>query len=517
MNADRRSPGAARRLLEASLLTVSATLVARSARAEPICAAVARQTDATVIAYEPPSSFTICRAGKVEGDVVEGRPVYVQLVARPGVGLLRFHVHGRATGVEPTGLRAAAGRIDHLHAGLRELASSPQTIEAAIGAGPAPAGAVDQSRALYVGLVTPRFHESLSAIAEPLDQLAPEAAMLARVCGELGSGRDASPLVASELAQRCGDPRSAPAAVEKEVATMLARIDGFRAARDVAREALVAARAKPDDPAAQSRAVAALDQARRGASDVIEQARHLAPLAASIASEAALLREAVRGSVGTLVPGVSYYLTRFSRGGMASLQIDAEPIELLPGADATVKTPEANEASSESFRFPVVALHFIDVEAGVGATGGPLVPDVGVRGVIGGSDIDEFVGLALVELEPARFLWPDHPLAGLLRFPVIGVPFTRDPTRNFFGGAGIGWTGIGSISAGPYFFRGLALDSGYSVGQTVGPGQSLESITSAQLRVGYFVSASVDLLGLAHLFFTPREAQLDATTGSEVR
>ena len=56
--------------------------------------------------------------------------------------------------------------------------------------------------------------------------------------------------------------------------------------------------------------------------------------------------------------------------------------------------------------------------------------------------------LALVELEPARFLWPDRPLAGLLRFPVLGLPFTRDPTQNFFAGGGLGWTGVGSIVVG---------------------------------------------------------------------
>jgi hypothetical protein len=363
--------------------------------------------------------------------------------------------------------------------------------------------------------VTPRFHEILAEIGEQVEQLPPQQAMLARACAELAPGRGASALVAGELAARCGDPRLAPSSVDKQVATLRARIEAFRSDREAAREALVAARAKPDDTAAQGRAVAALDAARHEAAAVTEQARRLAPIAASVSAEAGLLREVLRDAVGALVPDVPQYLTRFSRGGVATLQIDAAPVELSPWESES--RTSAKETSSETFHFPVVGLHFLDLEAGIGATGGPQTPYVGAQGAIGGSNVDEFVGLALVEVEPARFLWPDRPLAGLLRFPVIGVPFTRDPTRNFFGGAGIGWTDVGSISAGPYLFRGLALDRGVSFGQTVPQGASLDSVTSAQLRVGYFVSASVDLLGLAHVFFRPREASLDATTGTETR
>jgi hypothetical protein len=69
----------------------------------------------------------------------------------------------------------------------------------------------------------------------------------------------------------------------------------------------------------------------------------------------------------------------------------------------------------------------------------------------------------------------------------VGIPFTRDPTKTFFGGAGIGWTVVGAISAGPHLFRGVALAGGVAFGQTVGQGQSLASLTTGELRVGYFV------------------------------
>ncbi len=501
-------------LLQGAALLLTAQ--AHAAGSQPTCAAIAGQTGATVIAYEPPSSFTICRGGKEETDVVEGRPIYVEVVSSPGASLLRFRVHGRATEPEATGLRETADRIGGLAAGLRALAASTQTIAEATAGAHEPSGPVDQSRALYLGVVTPRFHEILAEIGEQLDELPPQATMLSRVCAELASSRDGSRLVASELAARCVDPQTAPTAVDKEVAALHTRIDAFRSERDAAREALVAARAKPDDAAAQGRATATLDQARQGAVAVLHHAQRLAPVAASIASEAWLLREVVRGAVGSLTPGVPHYLARFSRNGVASLRIDASPVELLPVGGEARGVP-AKDESSATFHFPVVGLHFLDIEAGVGATGGPQVPHVAPGStVIGGSNVDEFVGLAMIEVEPARFLWPDRPLAGLLRFPVIGVPFTRDPSRNFFGGAGIGWTDVGSICAGPYLFRGLALDSGVSVGQSLPPGQSsIDSVASTQLRLGYFVSASIDLLGLAHVFFRPHEASLDATTGTE--
>lgn len=145
----------------------------------------------------------------------------------------------------------------------------------------------------------------------------------------------------------------------------------------------------------------------------------------------------------------------------------------------------------------------------------PHAPAIEPQGKIAGQNVDELFGLALIELEPARFLWPDRPLAGALRLPVVGIPFTRDPTRDFFVGAGLGWTGAGSISAGPYLLRELALDSGHHFRDAVQTGTSIETVASPALRVGYFVSASVDLMGLAHIVFTRKEPTLDATTGAE--
>lgn len=497
-------------------LAAGLTFVASKAGADGPCSATAQHTDETVIAYEPSSGFTICRGGHPETDVVAGHPVYVELVRRPGVDLFRFRVHGRDTQTKPTGLRTVAARIGRVHADLHEIVSSSERVAELPGAaGPLPS-AVDQSRALYLGVATARFHEALASLARRLEGLSSDAESLGQWCDELTAAGDPSPLLESDLRRRCGDPRVAPATVGQEVSALAAAIDAYRVSRDAGREALIAARAKPDDAEAQRAAVRVLDDARRKALDAVDLARRLDPAADALASNALLLREVAHGRPGALQPGIPLYLARFSRGGIGSLQIDAAPVELAPRLDEE-GGPEAEAESSQTFRFPVVSLHFLDLEAGVAATGGPLVPSVSPQGQIVGENVSGFVGLALVELEPARFLWPDRPLAGLLRLPVVGIPFTRDPTRNFFVGLGLGWTGVGSISGGPYLLRELALDSGFAFGDTVPKGTSLESVSSSALRVGYFASASIDLLGLVHLFFTPREPMLDATTGSEGR
>ena len=73
----------------------------RPARAadHDLCQEIERDTKETVIVFEPPSSFTICRAGHVESDVVAGRPLYVEVLADPAT-LFRYGVHGLSG--EPT-------------------------------------------------------------------------------------------------------------------------------------------------------------------------------------------------------------------------------------------------------------------------------------------------------------------------------------------------------------------------------------------------------------------------------
>jgi hypothetical protein len=316
------------------------------------------------------------------------------------------------------------------------------------------------------------------------------------------------------LAQRCTAAELRPEGLERAVDGWTRAADDFEVHHALARDALVAALAQPDDAAAASAAVRTLDQARTAATSVASQAVSLQPLAKAMAQDALVLRAAI-ASLNAQRPGVPAYLATYEEAGNAWLEIEAAPLHLeAAGIDA-----QESEHSAASFRFAIVGRHYLDLEAGLGVTGGlPSIPTLGMQGgtnVVQGKPVDEFVGLALVELEPLRIPWPDRSLAGVLRFPVLGIPLSRDPTQNFFAGAGLGWTGVGSIVAGPYLLRELTLRDGFSSGDALPTGTSFDAATHPTLQVGYFASASIDVLGLLHLFLPARAPTIDAVTGME--
>jgi hypothetical protein len=335
-----------------------------------------------------------------------------------------------------------------------------------------------------------------------------------RWCSELESDVATATAMGPELPSRCGGPELRVGSIEGDVETFEAAATKFDGKRVHARDVAVAAIAQPEDASAVSEASRALDEARQAADATIGASRPLQLSSKALERDLAALRVAI-GSIDALRPGVPIYLSTYGVTGNAELEVDATPVDI-----ATVSETATRRASGKTTaRFAIVGRHYIDIEAGLGVTGGlPPIPSIATQAsaaTIQGRPVDEFVGLALVELEPARFLWPDRPWAGVLRLPVLGVPFTRDPTQNFFVGAGLGWTGVGSITAGPYLLRELTLRPGYSVDQQLPVGTSLDAATRPALQVGYFVSASIDLLGLFHIFVPSHPASIDAATGKE--
>ena len=157
-------------------------------------------------------------------------------------------------------------------------------------------------------------------------------------------------------------------------------------------------------------------------------------------------------------------------GGNGVLRIDVRPVGILA---AGVQEAEA-DTHTLTLHFTIVDTHYVDLEVGLGVTGGlPQIPQlVTVNNVLTlqGAPVDEFVALALAELEPLRFAFPDKPWAGLLRLPVVAIPLSRNPTQNFFIGGGIGWTGIGSLTAGPYLLRERTLQPGVELGEPLPAG-----------------------------------------------
>jgi len=384
-----------------------------------------------------------------------------------------------------------------------EVATAP-TLQPVLGA-----------RSLYLGVVTPRFLESLSGLLAELDELE----VIARVEGQWCDDMDrmtVSPSSRTDLTASCAGSELRRGVVDHAVDALSNAGHDFDGKHAVARDALIVAMAHPSDSPAVLAAAQALDQARASALYAISQALLLQPMAKALSLDALVVRAAI-ASTNALRPGLPSYLGTYDAAASGLVEIDAVPLHMeAAGVDA-----DHREDSSASFRFAIVGRHYLDLEAGVGLTGGlPQIPTLGTQGganVLQGKPVDEFVGLALVELEPLRIPWPDRPLAGVLRFPVVGIPLSRDPTQNFFAGAGVGWTGVGSITGGPYLLRELSLRDGFAAGQLLPTSTSFDAATHPSLQVGYFVSASIDLMGVFRLFVPEHPPTVDAVTGLERR
>ena len=476
------------------------------------------EADKTTIAFEPPSTFTICRHGTPQDDVVSGRPVFLELLPSRGTRMFDFRVHGART-EPPSGLATWARDAQHLAHSLHELSRSAQPISDISVHAASGGEQLGAARALYLGVVTPQFHSSLAAVHKSVSDLVSAAEALGQWCQDLrGAPVPPKEQRASRFVEQCAARPVQPAAVAASVHALLASAEDFGAKRDRARTALIMAEATPADARAQAAAIAALDEARSAADAVVANSRALAPVAIALAANAESMREVLHAP-DILHQGAPVLLAHYAHGGNATLEIDVRPSG-LPSASALSGGPDAtqSDASTVSYRFAVIDPHYFDIEVGVGITAGlpqlpTPTPTQGGATMLTGRPVDEFVGLALVELEPARFLWPDKPLAGILRLPVLGVPLSRDPTQNFFIGAGLGWTGVGSLVAGPNIVRELSFRNGYGMNQSLPAGTSFDVAVHPAVQVGYFVSASVDLVGIFHLFVKPSTDSFDAASG----
>jgi hypothetical protein len=63
--------------------------------------------------------------------------------------------------------------------------------------------------------------------------------------------------------------------------------------------------------------------------------------------------------------------------------------------------------------------------------------------------------------------------------------------------------------------RELTLRDGYSFNSALPNGTTIYAATQPGLRVGSFVSASLDLLGLFHLFIPSHASVIDGATGKD--
>jgi hypothetical protein len=484
------------------------------------CAAVTEHRRDTVIVLTPPSTFTICHDGHAEESVVTERAVYFEVIPTLASRMFDFRIHGQTGNFAPIGLSVWQELATKIATKLRDLDHSGELMADIIV--PMDAGSAAQSplrplaaaRARYLADVTPRYLEALHAVYGEARELVTVASVVRKWCGALGTESPGALAGDAELAARCAGPELRQDAMESVVDSFeaLAKKEGQdRAhARDLALNAI----AHPEDAAAVTEAVRALDTARVSSNAVVAAAHALRESSSALASDIATLRVSLR-SMDSMRPGVATYLTTYSNAGNAELQVDTTPADLSAVTSGDIPA----HTGLSTGRFPIVGRHYLDLEAGVGWTGG--VPNVPYSNPVNGVQtiqtrpVDEFVGLAMIELEPLRFPWPERPLAGIVRLPTLSIPFTRNPTQNFFIGGGLGWTGVGSINFGPYFLRETTLRQGFVPNEQLPVGTGIGAATVANLEVGYYFSASVDLLGLFHVFVPVHAPTIDAVTGKE--
>jgi len=485
-----------------------------------VCATVRERTRDTVVVFQPPSSFTVCRNGEIQPGVVTDRSVYVELVPSPGPRMFDFRIHGKSSDWTPMGFAAWEALATRIASKLRDLDHSGEPISAlvippdAANAPASPMRPLIAARSRYLAEVTPQYLEALHSVHGEARELPVVAGVIRRWCGALATQSPGTLAAEAELRASCAAPELREGAVEQVLASFEAALQKGAAERARARDATLAAIEHQEDARAVAEAARALDEARAAATAVTVAGHALRESSAVLARAVGTLRVSLR-SVDALKPGVPMYLSTYGTAGNAELEVEAIPSDIAAvGTDAT--HPANAKATA---RYPVFGRHYLDIEAGLGWGAG--VPDslytTTTRGVqvIQTQPVEALVGLALVELEPLRFLWPERPLAGLLRLPVIGIPFTRDPTSNFFFGAGLGWTGVGSISAGPYVIRETMLRQGFTAYETLPNNVPFDAVTYAGAGVGYFVSASIDLVGLFHLFVPSHSPTIDGLTGKE--
>jgi hypothetical protein len=501
-------------------ITLGVESQALAQQASSVCDAVREHAHDTVIVFQPPSTFTVCRNGKVETGVVTDRSVYLDLLPSPGPRMFDFRIHGRSSDWTPMGLGAWEALTTRIAAKLRDLDHSGEPIASLVlpleppPTGVAPLRPLAAARARYLAEVTPQYLDALHSVYGEARELPVIAGVVRRWCDALGTQAPGALTAEAELRATCSAPELREGAVEQVLKEFEAAVQKGSVERARAREATLAAIEHPEDAKVVAEGVRALDEARVAATAVVVAAHTLRESSATLSRSVGTLRVALR-SVDALRPGVPIYLSTYSTPGNAELEIDAVPSDI---AAAGTDTAHAATAKATA-RYPVFGRHYLDIEAGLGwAAGVPnslyLTTTRGVQ-VIQTQPVEALVGLALVELEPMRFAWPERPTSGILRFPVVGIPFTRDPTSNFFVGAGVGWTGVGSLSAGPYLIRETMLRQGFTAYQTLPSNVPFNAVTYTGVGVGYFVSASIDLVGLFHLFVPSHAPTIDALTGKE--
>jgi hypothetical protein len=390
---------------------------------------------------------------------------------------------------------------------------------------------VNQRRSALLEVMTPQFSEAVRQILRGLPVVEATAGETDAVCHVKESALPSGPLKAA-IDQRCakgGPGKTLLAAIKPFVESAAA----FSSARHGARLALLDLSTKPTTPAEQSAAAketaAALQKATAAARALIELAPQTAKDVQQYVRDLGFLQLALSippsAAEGRRIPlGRFPAASLFSAPAIYQLSVSREPSALFDLAGSEQAEPQ-QEVTHEVLvdRFEPVAHRYLNIELGLAySTGLPDHPDLSGR--LGDQTLTPvktqgFVGGILASLEPMEFGYAEYPWSGLLRFPTIMIPFTLNPLSNYFVGGGIGWNDVGSINVGVHLAVTTVPGDGTPYGTTFKTSPILlDHVTQAgPVAGGFFISASLDILGIIHLFFEQEQPKVrDVYSGGEV-
>ena len=438
---------------------------------------------------------------------------------------------------------------EDLGASLEEIAASPESIGEALdhlepapppeaageGAHSAAAVPVHESRAVqgseaakakYLAVATPAFVDAVRRLQRDLGLMEGLTEQVERACKARGSAVAES--ARTIVAQRCSSGGSG-ATIGEALRPIRADLERFLEARKVARDALFDASLAPtssseaDDAAAKARE--ALGQATTKAEALVASAAGAAGAAQKFALDLRIL-EAAFDLPAESESGQRLLLGRFPASGLFhapdiyQVQLAKEPSPLYDLTDQAARPPPAPDLIVDRFQperrdwFDLgIALMYSgglpDHPALVGRLGQQQLTEQGTAGVSGG---------VLASLEPISIFCPGSAWAPIIRFPTIIVPFTLNPLTNYFIGGGIGLKEIGAINAGAHIALTRSPAPGDLYGTQFTSPVYLDHVTMASgLAAGYFVSVSLDLLGLARLIVGEERPEVrDVHSGSSL-
>ncbi|HUB09765.1 MAG TPA: hypothetical protein VMB50_22360 [Myxococcales bacterium] len=507
------------------------------------CEATAGHRGYTILLQED-GRFVHCRGGETtEDEPVSHERVVLQLPPQGPDEPFRYRLF------DPT--RPLAGRRNPLllsqlevirayQGALRDLANSPEPLgealkhlEPAAGAPPASADgqapaaaesgtpesadalAAEAAQAKYLSYATPAFVDALHVLRRTHRRFERAAENVDDLCRASGARVREGPL-RERIVRLCA---ANPGKRELDsLAGFEASIGGYLEDRAAVRNAVLDLDLMPTSPATQDaaarKATQALATATAAAARLVADAHDLAEKMEDFVDQVRLLRAAV--VISASPEGERLTLGRFSANGLFTapdifqVRVLKRPSLFLEGEDlgeggAVEEKPEEQEVLVD--RFQPASRNYVEIGLAVMFSSG--LPDhPTLAGQLGHQQLVQsrttgFNGGVLASLEPLEFTTIADPWAELLHFPTIIIPFTVDPTRNYFIGAGVGIFDVASIDVGVHLA--LTTQPAYATGNYYGETFNtspidLDHLTQAgPLAGGWFLSLSVDLVGVVHL------------------